>query len=212
MSTAVTFYTEPTNIDYLMGDVRMQFGDLTGDIYGDTIIRTATISAVRYLQRSWNGKYQIYMISSLLDPQPVGVPVGYVRINSLYGVADILSTAVEGTVFRDPYAQFSNFAPPLVESIDEQAIILAAAYLLRKAQISSSASDFVAWGTEDIRYNNLGAERGMTKLLADDLAALNNYIRSKIARPKRSEFPISYVPQMSEAQLYTSMDNNYNNF
>jgi len=198
MSTAITFYTEPTNIDYLLGDIRMQFGDLTGDIYSDTIIRTGAVSAVRYLQRSWNGKYQIYMNQSLLDPQPADVPAGYKRINSLYGVADILSTATEGTVFRDPYAQFSNFAPPLIESIDEQAIILAAAYLLRKAQISSSASDFVAWGTEDIRYNNLGSERGMSKLLSDDLEALNNYIRSKIAKPRRSEFPISYIPTLSE--------------
>jgi len=198
MSTAVTFYTEPTNVDYLMGDVRMQFGDLDGSIYSDTIIRTGIVSAVRYLQRSWNGKYQIYMDSSLVDPQPADVPAGFKRINSLYGVADIPSTALEGTVFRDPYAQFNNFAPPLIESIDEQAIILAAAYLLRKAQISSSASDFVAWGTEDIRYNNLGAERGLSKLLSDDLAALNNYIRSKIARPRRSEFPVSYIPQLSE--------------
>jgi len=200
--TAVTFYTEPTNIEYLMGDIRMQFGDLDGSIYSDTIIRTAGISAVRYLQRSWNGKYQIYMTGSIIDPQPAGVPAGYIRINSLYGVADIPDTAVEGTVFRDPYAQFSNYAPPLIESIDEQAIILAAAYLLRKAQISSSASDFVAWGTEDIRYNNLGAERGMSKLLSDDLEALNNYIRSKIAKPKRSDFPITYIPQMTEAQFY----------
>lgn len=198
MSTAVTFYTEPTNVDYLMGDVRMQFGDLDGSIFSDTIIRTATVSAVRYLQRSWNGKYQIYMEESLLDPQPDDVPAGYVRINSLYGVADIPVATTYGSVFRDPYAQFNNFAPPLVESIDEQAIILAAAYLLRKAQISSSASDFVAWGTEDIRYNNLGSERGMTKLLADDLKALNDYIQSKIARPKRTEFPVSYVPQLSE--------------
>lgn len=201
MSTAVTFYTEPTNMDYLLGDVRMQFGDLDGSIYSDTIVRTSLISAVRYLQRSWNGKYQIYMEESQLNPQPDDVPAGYVRINSLYGVADIPSTTTVGSIFRDPYAEFSNFAPPLIESIDEQALILAATYLLRKAQISSSASDFVAWGTEDIRYNNLGAERGMSKLLSDDLDALNNYIRSKIAKPRRSEFPVAYIPQLSE--LYT---------
>lgn len=200
-NTTVTFYVEPTNLDYLMPDARIQFGDLTGSIYSDTMIRTSLVSAVRYLQRSWNGKYQIYMEHSLLDPQPSDVPAGYVRINSLYGVADIINTAVEGTVFRDPYAEFSNFAPPLIESIDEQAIILAATYLLRKAQISSSASDFVAWGTEDIRYNNLGSERGMTKLLQQDLEALNTYIRSKIARPRRSNFPVSYIPTLSDLYL-----------
>lgn len=203
MSTSVTFYTEPTNMDYLLGDVRMQFGDITGDIYSDTIIRTALISAVRYLQRSWNGKYQVYMEESQLNPQPADVPAGYVRINSLYGQADIPATTAVGSIFRDPYAEFNNFSPPLIESIDEQALILAAAYILRKAQISSSATDFVAWGTEDIRYNNLGAERGLSKLLSDDLAALNDYIRSKIAKPRRSEFPVSYIPQLTEAIAYT---------
>ncbi len=198
MTTTVTFYTEPTNMDYLMGDVRLQFGDITGDIYSDTIIRTATTSAVRYLQRSWNGKYQIFMEQGILDPQPSGVPSGYVRINSLFGQADIPLTTTIGSIFRDPYAEFTSTPPPLIESIDEQAIILAAAYLLRKAQISSSASDFVAWGTEDIRYNNLGAERGMSKLLSDDLAALNNYIRSKIAKPRRSNFPVAYIPTLTD--------------
>lgn len=198
MSTAVTFYTEPTNMDYLLGDVRMQFGDLDGSIFSDTIIRTSLVSAVRYLQRSWNGKYQIYMEESRLNPQPSDVPAGYIRINSLYGIVDIPNTTIVGSIFRDPYAQFNYFAPPLIESIDEQAIILAATYLLRKAQISSNASDFVAWGTEDIRYNNLGAERGMTGLLKQDKEALDSYIRSKIARPQRSTFPVTYVPQLSE--------------
>lgn len=198
MSTLVTFYTEPTNIDYLMGDVRMQFGDLDGSLFSDTIIRTSLISAVRYLQRTWNGKYQVYRNEMDMPIQPDDVPAGYKRINSLYGAADVPTTIVEGSVFRDPYATFTLTAPPLMESIDEQALVLAAKYILRSAQISSSASDFVAWGTEDIRYNNLGAERGMTKLLQQDLDALNNYIRSKIARPRRSDFPLTYVPMLSE--------------
>src|SRR5688572_17297505 len=123
MSTAVTFYTEPTNIDYLMGDVRMQFGDLTGDIFSDTIVRTSLVAAVRYLQRTWNGKYQVYRTENALDPQPADVPAGYTRINSLYGVADIPSITTVGSIFRDPYAEFTHFPPPLLESIDEQAVI-----------------------------------------------------------------------------------------
>lgn len=198
MSTLVTFYTEPTNLDYLMGDVRMQFGDFDGSIFSDTVIRTSLVSAVRYLQRKWNGKYQVYMEESLIDPQPYGVPVGYKRINSLHGQADIPSTASIGSVFRDPYAEFSAEEPLLIESIDEQAIILAAVYLLRKAQVSSSVTDFLSWGTEDIRYNNLGVERGLSKLLQNDLEALNDYLKTRIAKPRRSEFPTAYIPQISE--------------
>jgi hypothetical protein len=201
MTTLVTFYTEPTNIDYLMTDVRMQYGDLDGTQFSDTIIRTSLVSAIRYLQRSWNGKYQVYREENKLIPQPADVPAGYIRINSLYGIADIPDTTVPGSVFRDPYATFTYFAPPLLESIDEQAVILAAKYILRSAQTSSNAGDFVAWGTEDIRYNNLGAERGLSKLLENDLKALNDYIRTKIARPKRSEFPITYIPMLTELQF-----------
>lgn len=197
MTTTVTFYTEPTNLDYLMGDVRIRYGDLTGSIYSDTIVRTSLVSAIRYLQRALNGKYQVYKAADQLNPQPADVPTGYVRINSLHGVANIPNTTVEGSMFRDPYAIFSHEAPPILESIDEEAVVLAAKYILRSAQISSSAADFVAWGTEDIRYNNLGSERGMGRLLEQDLNELNTYIRSKIAKPRLSTFPITYIPTLT---------------
>lgn len=198
MSTLVEFYTEPTNLDYLMTDTRLQFGDLDGSQFSDTIVRTALVSAVKYLQRSWNGKYQVYNESMKLVPQPSDVPAGYIRISSLYGRADIPEDTVQGSIFRDPFAVFSAENPPLIESLDEQAIILAAVYLLRKAQVSSNVGDFLSWGTEDIRYNNLGVERGLNRLLQTDLEALNNYIRSKIAKPRRSDFPTGYIPQLTE--------------
>lgn len=198
MSTNVTFYTEPTNIDYLLPDIRLQFGDFDGSIFSDTIIRTAAISAVRYLQRNWNGKYQVYTTAAKIVPQPANVPVGYIRINSLHGQADVPATITEGSIFRNPYVVFTADPALLVESPDEQAIILAAVYLLRKAQVSSNVGDFLAWGTEDIRYNNLGVERGLSKLLSNDLQALQDYLKSRIAQPLRSEFPIGYIPQLTE--------------
>ncbi len=198
MSTTVTFYTEPTNLDYLMSDVRVQFGDIDGSIFSDTIVRTSLISAVRFLQRKWNGKYQVYMSEMQLAIQPLDVPAGFIRINSLHGLADIPNTTATGSVFRDPYAVFSAEDPLLIESLDEQAIILAAVYILRKAQVSSNVGDFLSWGTEDIRYNNLGVERGLSKLLEQDLNTLNDYLKNKIAKPRRSEFPITYIPQLTE--------------
>ena len=194
--TTVVFFTEPTNLDYLMVDVRMQVGDFTGELFSDTIIRTALVSAVRYLQRKWNGKYQVFTPESILAIQPENTPAGYIRINSLHGQVDVPDTIVQGSVFRDPYAEFVTEVPPLVESIDEQAIILAAVYLLRKAQVSSNVGDFLSWGTEDIRYNNLGVERGLNRLLQNDLEALNDYLRTRIAKPRISTFPTIYIPQL----------------
>src|SRR5687767_9568996 len=106
-NTVVQFYTEPSNIDYLMSDVRFRFGDLTGDVYSDTIIRTALISAIRFLQNKFDGKYQIYTSAAKLNPQPSDVASGYIRINSLHGYADLINTYIDGDIFRDPYITFS---------------------------------------------------------------------------------------------------------
>lgn len=197
MTTSVIFYEDPLNIDYLMHDVRIQFGDLTGDIFTDTIIRSAIVSAFRYLQNKWDGKYQIFSTDAIISPQPEDIRAGYIRIASLHGYADVPTTLVDGDIFRDPYIVFQSDATKLIESIDEQAVILAAVVILRRAQISSSAGEFLAWGTEDIRYNNLGAERSLTKLLEYDISTLNAYIQSRIAKPRRSNFPITYIPIIS---------------
>lgn len=194
--TAVTFPVDPTNLDYLMPDTRLQLGDLTGSLFSDQIVRFGLISAIRYLQRIWNGKYQLYIDKDILNPQPSGVPSGYTRINSLHGVADIPNTYTFYSVFRDPYIQFISNAAMIIEPIDEQAIILAAVYLLRKVQITSNVTDFVSWSTEDIKYSNLGSQRGLSQLLESDLLALNTYIASKLGKPRISKFSPQYIPQI----------------
>jgi hypothetical protein len=191
--TAVAFNSQPTNLDYLMAPARFQFGDLTGAIFSDTIIRTALVSAISFLQRAWNGKYQTFNSRNVLSPQPSNVPSGYVRVNSLHGLADVPDTLIDGDVFRDPYAVFSTDSDTLIESLDEQAIILAASYLLRKIQLTSNSGEFMSWSTEDIKYSNLGTERGLSNLLDKDLAALNDYLRSKIAKPRKSDFRLVLI-------------------
>lgn len=196
--TAVTFPVDPTNLDYMMPDVRLQLGDLTGALFSDQIVRFGLISAVRYLQRIWNGKYQLYLDKDIITPQPSGVPSGYTRINSLHGVADIPNTYTFYSVFRDPYIAFISDKDMVIEPVDEQALILAAVYLLRKVQITSNVTDFVSWSTEDIKYSNLGSERGLTKLLEGDLLALNNYISSKLGKPRITTFSAQYIPQIQQ--------------
>lgn len=197
MSTTVVFQNEPTNLDYLMMDVRLQFGDFDGSVFSDVIVRTALVSGVRLLQNKWNGKYQLYTEDMILDPQPDDVPAGYIRIASLFGRADIPDTTTPGSVFRNPYGDFTAEDYHLLESTDEQGLIYAAVYILRKMQISSSAQEFIAWSTEDIKYSNLGIERSLGGILKDDIENLKGYLKSKIATPKRSEFPVSYVPQVA---------------
>lgn len=190
MATLVTFYGEPTNLDYLMPRLRLSFGDLTGAVYSDTIMRTALVNSIEYLQKQWASKYQVYHN----DLQTGVTGSGFVEINSSDGIGNIPSGLEDGSIFRNPYVIFTQNSPPIIESIDSEAIVLAATYLLRKTQVSSSAADFTSWRTEDISYSNLGSERSLSKLLSDDKAALDEYFRKNIARPQRSDFAIAYLP------------------
>lgn len=193
MATSVVFYTEPTNLDYLLPDLRFHFGDLTGAKYSDQIMRTALINGVKYLQKKWSSKYQIFSDDILVSPQG-DVPTGYVRVNTSDGEAFIPSGLAQGSIFRNPYISFIQSSPPVLESDDEMAIILAATYLLRKMQTSSSADSLISWQTEDIRYSNLAAGRTIEKILEADKQALDDYFRKKLAKPIKSTFPMNYIP------------------
>ena len=190
MSTIVTFNIEVTNLDYLIPGARIRFGDLTGSAYSDTTFRTALVNAVGFLQAKWQSKYQIYSDAIKVNPQPVTVPSGYILANTSHGQTYIPAGLSEGSVFRNPYIVFTQPSPPVLQSEDEEAIILAAVYLLRGVQTSSSLAGFVSWATEDIRYSNLGSQRGLSDLLDRDLSNLNEYFKKKIAKPQRSAFPI----------------------
>lgn len=200
-NTIADFYIEPTNLDYLLGDLRLIYGDTNATVYSDTLLRTALVNGVKFLQRRWLSKYQIYTSTLLVDPQPSGVPAGYIYASTIDGYAYIPSGLAAGSVFRNPFVTFTQYSPPIIQSEDEVAILLAAKLLLRRSQISSSASAFVSWSTEDIKYSNLGSERSLTKILESDQRELDDYFRSKIAKPQRSEFPVAYIPSLDDVQL-----------
>lgn len=194
MPTTVTYFIEATNLDYLMPRLRLKFGDLDGSIYSDTTMRTALVYGVQDLQRRWSSKYQTYSDALLVDPQPDTVPAGYVYASTVHGYAFVPSGLAVGSVFRNPFVTFTQYSPPIIQTEDEEAIILAAKLLLRRTQISSSAASFVSWKTEDIAYSNLGSERSLSKILETDQAELDAYFKSKIAAPQLSYFPIETIP------------------
>jgi hypothetical protein len=191
MPTSVTYYEDPLNIDYLIAPVRFEIGDLEGDVFTDTVVRTAIVNALRFLQNRWLAKYQIFDSSLVISPQPVDAPIGFVWANTIDGEAYIPDGLIDGDIFRNPFIEFTTIAPAITP-LDEQAIILAAAYLLRRVQIASTSDELVSWSTEDIRYTNLSRERAMSALLADARALLDDYFRKKLAAPVRVEYPRAY--------------------
>lgn len=192
MPTIVTYYTDPLNIDYLIAPVRFEVGDLDGDIFTDVVVRTAIVNAIRFLQSRWLSKYQIYSDTLVISPQPSDAPSGYVWVNTIDGEAYIPDGLNNGDIFRNPFIEFSTDSP-IITPLDEQAIILAAAYLLRRVQIASTSDELVSWSTEDIRFTNLSRERALSALLVNAKSALDDYFKSKLAAPVRVEYPRIYI-------------------
>lgn len=196
MTTIATFYPDPTNIDYLIPSVRISFGDLDGTTFSDTIVRTSIINAVSFLQPKWYSKYQVYKTSLNVVPQPEDTPAGYIAINGYNGIQYVPDTIIDGDVFRSAYIEFTQVGN-LFETADEYAVILAATYILRRIQLTSSLNDFVSWTTEDIRYSNLGSERSISKLLEMDLEALNSWFGKGLGKPRMLNFAPAYIPGFS---------------
>ncbi len=189
------FITQPSNIDYLIDALRYRLGDFTGTVYSTTLLRTALINGVRFLQRRWNSKYQVFTSSTKIVPQPTDIPAGYIRISTVHGDATIRDDRGDGTsyiendIFRNPFVDIDQ-SGGLFSQVDEDAVVLSALYLTHMAKLTGSADSFVSWRTEDLSYSNLGGERARQVLLDKINEELNTLFRTKIAQPVISVFPV----------------------
>src|SRR5690606_36825475 len=108
----------------------------------------------------------------------------------------------EGSVFRNPFMQFEQPAPPTIQSTDEGIIVLAATAILLQSQYTSSAASFVSWSTEDIRYSNLGSQRGLSELLSRALNDIDFSYRAGIGNAQIGYF----APLVLTQQFYEGLN------
>lgn len=194
-TTDVVLYENPLNIDYLLLNVRIQTGDITGAVYSDTLIRTAIVCAIQYLQPKWMSRYQIYNTNLVIDPQPEDVPLGYEQITTADGLGYIKLGQVNGNVFRNPYLCFDQEDNQIIQTDDIICVVLAATYLLILMKYTSNVEALVfrTWKTEDISFSNLGNERQYSKLIEMAKDEVDNCFK-RLPRSIRSEFAISAIP------------------
>lgn len=184
--------TTPTNIDYMIDQVRLRLGDFDGTAYSDTLVRTALISAIKYLQKRWRSKYQV-VTSGTYTGDNSAAPVGFAQANTIDGMAYIPIGLDNNDVFRNPYITFNSTEPPVVEQNDEDAIVLATAYIVHLAKLTNSSSTFVSWSTEDIRYTNTTAANTMRAVLETLQTELNTVFATRIAQPVVSRQPVNII-------------------
>lgn len=184
--------TTPTNIDYMIDQVRLRLGDFDGTVYSDTLVRTALVSAIKYLQKRWRSKYQVVTSGTYTGNNELA-PAGFAQANTIDGMAYIPDGLVNNDVFRNPFVTFNSTEPPVVEQNDEDAIVLATAYIVHLAKLTNSSSTFVSWSTEDIRYTNTTAANTMRAVLETLQTELNTVFATRIAQPVVSRQPVNII-------------------
>jgi hypothetical protein len=184
--------TTPTNIDYMIDQVRLRLGDFDGTVYSDTLVRTALVSAIKYLQKRWRSKYQVVTSGTYTGNNELA-PSGFAQANTIDGMAYIPDGLVNNDVFRNPYITFNSTQPPVIEQNDEDAIVLATAYIVHLAKLTNSSSTFVSWSTEDIRYTNTTAANTMRAVLETLQTELNTVFATRIAQPVVSRQPVNII-------------------
>lgn len=184
------FITYPLNIDYLIPDVRIRAGDITDPpLYSDTLVRTAIVAGVKYLQRRWENRYLVFASGMVVIPQPIGVPAGYVYAALPQGFGYIPSGLLYGDVFRNPYHTFANPGTWPISQEDESVITTAAVLILMRSIMSSSSTAFVNWSDGEYSYSNVATSSVLRDLYRSSLDELDLYFKRRLATPIRADFP-----------------------
>lgn len=184
--------TTETNLDYLIDSVRLRLGDFEGTVYSDTIIRTALVSSVKFLQKRWRSKYQVVSVDTYTGDN-TGAPAGYAQASTVDGTGYIPEGLSENDVFRNPYVEFTQSNPPVIEQNDEDALVIATTYIIHLARLTNSSSAFVSWSTEDIRFTNTTAANTMRSVLETLQKELDVLFATRIAKPVVSRQPLNIV-------------------
>lgn len=184
--------TSSTNVDYLIDSVRLRLGDFEGTVYSQILIRTAIISAIKFLQKRWKSKYQV-VSSGTYTGDNTSAPSGYAQASTVDGIAYIPLGLNLNDAYRNPFVTFTQDRPPVVEQNDEDAIVLATAYIVHLAKLTNSSSTFVSWSTEDIRFTNTTAANTMRAVLETLQTELNTLFATRIAQPIVSRQPVNII-------------------
>lgn len=170
-----------SNLDYLITPVRLLAGDLTGSTFSDSIILTALVAGVKYLQNRWNNRYLIYTSDMLVSGTTVNTPNGECTLSILPD---------ENDVFRNCAFTFESESPPIIDQNDEYPILIAAVIFLRRSVMQSSITVFSNWSTPDLSYSNVQSAKVLQDLLKADMEALDTFFNKRLGRATKSSFPL----------------------
>lgn len=202
----MAFVIYPSNIDYMIDNVRLRIGDMEGTRYSDSLIRTSILGGIKMLQKRWHNRYLVFEAGTQYNTLPVAiyyeldydalltpsyqyiVPSGYWYVRTPNGDGIAPSGLLDNDVFRNPYHTFISTGLTPVSQEDEHAVVLASSISLGRTRLMSSADSFMSWSDGEYSFSNIQSGKALNDLLNSDLDELNLLFKRGLSGVRRSSF------------------------
>jgi hypothetical protein len=138
----------------------------------------------------WKSKYQVVGADTYVAGE---APQGFAVANTVDGFGAIPSGLSIGSAFRNPFLEFTQAYPPTLEQDDEDALVLAAAYLAYLSKFTGNSNSYYSWSTEDIRYTNAESAKSSRLVLELLKGELDTLFKTRIAQPTASRQPLNVI-------------------
>ncbi len=193
-----------TNLNIYEDALRLYIGDFdTPYVYSTARLLTALVEGVRFLASRWDRKYLIYGSGILISDDGT-----YKTVSTPDGTCTIPSSVQENDVFRNCYKIDNADSTTVLQIQDEAALLLASAYLLRRAALTSSNIG-QSWSTPDLSHSNIETSRTLRSLMQTDLDALNLLFKEKLGSIQAGMFfprnDFQYNSALEVARYYSSI-------
>lgn len=141
--------TTPTNLDYLIPNLRLWLGDInpTEYRYLTEWLRTSLVGAVKALRGWWHDKYMVDDVTYLVSRN------------------DQRSYLFE-------YAE-----PPIIDHKDEMPIILMASIIIKSGSLQNNSWNLISWVDSEIQYRPGNVSKAQADSLKADWDSLKDYLK-----------------------------------
>lgn len=154
--------TTPTDLDYLIPELRFRLGDTdeTAYRYLDEWLRVSLVSALKALQRWWRVRYTIDETTYVIS--------------------------------RWPLSTFSMEEPPVIQQNDETPILIMASILTKSGVLQNNSWVVGSWRDAEIAVSNIEGGKMKDSSLGRDWSELEMYLtppKKILIRPFRETIP-----------------------
>lgn len=167
VSTAAYEITTESDLDYLLGSLRIHLGDFTSPYtYSDGFLRKSLVDAFKSLGNRWQRRYNL-LVS------------GYSVVSGF----DLGYYSVERNL--DKYV-FQDEEPPIIMLDDERPLVLMAAINIKRGVLQNISLTLGSWRDDEISQSNIESGKALETSLTLDVNELESILPSRAKKLARA--------------------------